>query len=131
MRKPSTIVTYDPDDPYAIRRKGLTNWERLRTMDDSEIDFSDIPPLGEDFFKNAIVVMPRVKRMVSIRLDGDVVDWYKGEGPGYQTRMNAVLKAFMKSSLAEEALRVKVPEKSAAKSTRSPKRKPKTTANGR
>jgi len=73
-------------------------------MDDSEIDSSDIPPLGEDFFKNAILVLPRVKRMVSIRLDGDVVDWYKGEGPGYQTRMNAVLKAYMLATLESQTL---------------------------
>jgi uncharacterized protein (DUF4415 family) len=131
VKKRSTIITYDPDDPKAIRRKSLTDWERLRTMDDSEIDFSDIPPLGDDFFKNAVIRMPRAKKMVSIRLDEEVINWYKQEGEGYQTRMNAVLKAFMKSSIAEGLLRVKAPEKSAAKSTRSPKQKPKVTATNR
>lgn len=100
MKKSNTTVTsVGPISSQAKSRRGVTDWERLRNMKDSEIDFSDIPEQGEDFFRNAIIRMPRVKKMVSIRLDGDVVDWYKGEGPGYQTRMNAVLKAYMLATL--------------------------------
>lgn len=76
------------------RRDG-TDWDWLDKATDADIDFSDIPPLDADFFRNAVLRPPRIKKMVSIRLDEDVVEWYKEQGPGYQTRINAVLKACM------------------------------------
>ena len=72
-----------------------TDWDRLDKMSDSDIDFSDIPELDADFFRNAKVRMPRAKRAVSIRLDQDVLAWFKKQGRGYQTRMNAVLRTYM------------------------------------
>lgn len=69
--------------------------EELENMPDEEIDCSDIPELGDDFFQNARIVMPAGKEKVSIRLDKDVLDWFRAQGDGYQTRMNAVLKAYM------------------------------------
>ena len=63
-------------------------------MRDEEIDFSDIPELGEDFFRNATLRLPRPKAQVCIRLDRDVLDWFKAQGRGYQTKINAILKAF-------------------------------------
>ena len=74
-----------------------TDWERLATMPDSEIDFSDSPELGDAFFDNATLKMPQPKEPISLRLDQDVVDWYRKQGPGYQTRMNAVLRMYMQS----------------------------------
>ena len=74
-----------------------TDWERLEKMSDADIDFSDIPELDADFFRNAKVRMPRTKRAVSIRLDQDVLAWFKEQGRGYQTRMNAVLRAYMQA----------------------------------
>ena len=64
-------------------------------MRDEDIDYSEIPPLGEDFFKNAMLWMPRPKATVTIRLDRDVLDWFKKQGRGYQTRMNTILRAYM------------------------------------
>jgi len=64
-------------------------------MTDSQIDDSEIPKLDEAFFKAAQVRMPKRKRAVSLRLDQEVVDWFKHEGRGYQTRINAVLKAYV------------------------------------
>ena len=74
-----------------------TDWERLEKMSDADIDFSDIPELDADFFRNAKVRMPRTKRAVSIRLDQDVLAWFQEQGRGYQTRMNAVLRAYMQA----------------------------------
>lgn len=71
-----------------------TDWNRLRAMKDEDIDTSDIPELDESFFKNARVVMPPEKKHVSIRLDADVLDWMKAQGKGYQSRINAVLRAY-------------------------------------
>lgn len=66
-------------------------------MKDSEIDYSDIPELDEEFFKNAKVVLPEPKTAVSIRLDKDVLAWFKKQGGGYQTKINAVLKTYVKA----------------------------------
>jgi uncharacterized protein (DUF4415 family) len=71
-----------------------TDWNRVDAMTDTDIDTSDIAPLGTDFFKNAAVVMPPAKKHVSIRLDADVLDWMKAQGKGYQSRINAVLRAY-------------------------------------
>lgn len=77
--------------------KSGTDWEWLHKATDADIDFSDIPPLGEDFFREARLRMPKPKKMVSIRLDEDVLAWFKRKGPGYQTRINAVLKTYISS----------------------------------
>ena len=72
--------------------------EELARVPDEDIDFSDIPELDEKFFENAQLLLPtRRKRMMTLRIDGDVVEWFKAHGPGYQSRMNAVLRAYMKS----------------------------------
>jgi len=63
-------------------------------MSDEDIDYSDIPELDDDFFKNAEVVMTPGKKPVTIRLDSDVLDWMKAQGKGYQSRINAVLRAY-------------------------------------
>ena len=74
-----------------------TDWERLEKMSDADIDFSDIPELDAEFFKTAKVRMPRAKKAVSIRLDPDVLTWFRKQGRGYQTRMNAVLRTYMQA----------------------------------
>ena len=66
-----------------------------RAEADQNIDYSDIPELDETFFKNAILVEPSPKEQVTMRIDADVLDWFKARGKGYQTRMNAVLKAYV------------------------------------
>jgi len=74
-----------------------TDFKRLARMKDSEIDYSDIPELDESFFRNAQVVLPEPKAAVSIRLDTDVLKWFKNQGRGYQTKINAVLKTYVKA----------------------------------
>ena len=66
-------------------------------MPDSDIDLSDIPKLGKGFFSHAQVRMPKRKKSVSLRLDPDVLEWFKHEGKGYQTRINAVLRAYVEA----------------------------------
>ena len=66
-------------------------------MRDSEIDYSDIPPLDKSFLKKATVPWPPVKKQVTIRLDADVLDWLKVHGRGYQTRINRILRVAMES----------------------------------
>jgi uncharacterized protein (DUF4415 family) len=78
-----------------------TDWERLGKTSDPDIDFSDIPELDADFFRTAQVRMPRAKKAVSVRLDRDVLAWFKNQGRGYQTRMNAVLRTYMQAHKPE------------------------------
>ena len=75
-------------------KESRTDWNRLKSIKDSEIDVSDIPKLDASFFKRAKLRMPRPKKAVSLRLDPDVVEWFKEQGEGYQTRINAVLRLF-------------------------------------
>ena len=56
---------------------------------------SDIRQLDASFFKNAKLRTPRNKKAVSLRLDPDVLEWFKEQGEGYQTRINAVLRLYM------------------------------------
>ncbi|WP_156381514.1 BrnA antitoxin family protein [Aurantimonas sp. Leaf443] len=57
------------------------------------------PSLGDEFWRDAQLVMPEAKTPISLRVDADVLDWFKAQGPGYQTRMNAVLKSYMAAQL--------------------------------
>lgn len=67
----------------------------LKAIKDSAIDTSDIPDLGVRFWKSAKVEVPRAKQAISIRLDPDVLAWFRAQGKGYQSIMNAVLKSFV------------------------------------
>lgn len=74
-----------------------TDWDKLRSLRDEDIDYSDIPPLDEAFFQEAALRLPRPKRHLSLRLDEDVYLFLKTEGRGYQTRINAVLRQYMEA----------------------------------
>ena len=84
--------------PATSRRSG-TNWKRVNALKDDRIDFSDTPELTPEMFARAVVrrglkPVPR-KEQLTIRVDSDVLEWYKRQGPGYQTRINALLRAYM------------------------------------
>lgn len=67
-------------------------------MSEAEVDATSPPELAdlpEDFWDEAIVVPPPLKEAISIRIDQDVLEWFRRRGPRYQTRMNAVLRSYM------------------------------------
>jgi len=67
----------------------------LAAMPDEDIDTSDIPELTEEFWKNAKVRYPSEgKERLTVRFDEDMVQWFRSQGRGYQTKMNAVLRSF-------------------------------------
>ena len=70
---------------------------RIDRMRDADIDYSDIPALDRTFLKKATMPWPPAKRQLTIRLDADVLDWLKGQGRGYQTRINRILRVVMES----------------------------------
>jgi uncharacterized protein (DUF4415 family) len=76
-------------------------------MKDQEIDFSDTPELTPEMFARAVVrrglkPLPR-KEQLTLRLDSDVLRWYKEQGRGYQTRINALLRAYMEEHRRKSA----------------------------
>jgi uncharacterized protein (DUF4415 family) len=76
--------------------------EHLDAMPDEQIDYTEIPPLDDEFFRTAELLMPRPKRAISLRLDADLLDWLRTQGPGYQSRINAVLRAYMEAKRRAE-----------------------------
>ncbi|HLA75503.1 MAG TPA: BrnA antitoxin family protein [Gammaproteobacteria bacterium] len=68
--------------------------EQLDSMKDVAIDYAEIPPTTREFWADATLIVPE-KMPVSVRLDRDVVEWFKKQGPRYQTRINAALRAFV------------------------------------
>ena len=66
-------------------------------MRDADADTSEIPPLDQSFFKTAKLRMPDKKQSITVRLDSDVLEWFRSHGKGYQTRINAVLRLYMES----------------------------------
>ena len=90
------------------RRKGKTDWARLDAMTDEEIDASIAnDPDWEEFkdidWSKAVLVIPPKKKAISIRVDEDVLDYFKKEGAGYQRRMNAVLRSYMQQKRKKRA----------------------------
>lgn len=83
----------------ARKLKGLTDWDRLRSMTDEELERTiaeDPESDASDFdWDNAVMVPPLSKKAVSIRLDQDVLDFFKAAGRGYQTRINTILRSYM------------------------------------
>ncbi len=87
----------------AMKMKGKTDWARVDALTDEDIeravaDDPDAPPFWtEEEWKNARIVFPEGKAPVTLRLDKDVIAWFKSHGRGYQTRINAVLRAFVEA----------------------------------
>jgi uncharacterized protein (DUF4415 family) len=83
----------------ATSKKSQTDWKRVGALKDDKIDFSDTPELTPEMFARAVVrrgLKPVVrKEQLTIRIDSDVLEWYREQGPGYQTRINALLRAYM------------------------------------
>lgn len=94
----SSVRTYKLSQ--LLRMKGQTDGERLRTMTDEEIEKSiandpDWAEFKDIDWSKAELVVPANKIAISIRLDADLVDFFKQDGAGYQRRMNAVLRSYM------------------------------------
>jgi uncharacterized protein (DUF4415 family) len=88
------------------RRKSETDWARLDALTDAEIDASiaNDPDWSDDWnWGEAVLVIPPKKKAISIRVDEDVLDYFKKEGAGYQRRINAVLRSYMQQKRKKRA----------------------------
>ena len=81
----------------ALLRRGesRTDWNRLRREEAAGIEPEADPDEGEFDDSTARFVEPRRKQAISVRLDPDILEFFKADGPGYQTRMNAALRLYM------------------------------------
>jgi uncharacterized protein (DUF4415 family) len=102
--------TRDKDITWVSRDaplRGKTDWAAVDALTDEEIDEAirkdpDAVPLDFDW-SEAVLVIPSKKKAISIRLDEDVLDFFKQEGAGYQRRMNAVLRSYMQQRRKKRA----------------------------
>jgi uncharacterized protein (DUF4415 family) len=102
VEKGRIITSYSAADLEARRARGESKSDlaRVHAKTEAELeqdiatdpDFRDVP---EDWHAAAEAIMPATKRLLSLRLDADVIDWFREQGPGYQTRINAVLRSFV------------------------------------
>ena len=93
MKEKNTIVV-----SRGAPSKGKTNWAKLRKLTDAKINASiaNDPDWSDDFdWSEAALVIPPKKKAISIRVDEDVLDYFKHGGAGYQRRMNAVLRSYV------------------------------------
>lgn len=79
-----------------MKNSSKTDWKRLKNAKDKDIDTSDIPELDDEFFRKAELRLPS-KQSVTIRLDADVLEWFKAQGQGYQSRINQLLRLYMEA----------------------------------
>jgi uncharacterized protein (DUF4415 family) len=84
-----------------ISSNSQTDWQRLDAMNDEDIDLSDCPEITPEMFAKAVVRrgLPSTKNkaQVTLRIDNDVLEWFKSQGRGYQTQINQLLRAYMEA----------------------------------
>jgi uncharacterized protein (DUF4415 family) len=83
----------------SILKTSLTDWERIDAMTDDQIDYSDSPKVSRELFSTGRLKPSKrsaeVKEAISIRLDKDVLEWFRARGRGYQSEVNALLRVYM------------------------------------
>lgn len=86
-------------------RKSRSDWSRVRSLKDKDIVVDrDAPEWTPEMFARAVVKKglktPASKSLLSLRVDSEVLSWFRSQGPGYQSRMNALLRAYMEAHKA-------------------------------
>lgn len=97
---------FDPHAKRTLTKEQIAELQELELMKDEDIDYSDIPPLDENFWRNAKPInRPKlVKKHISARIDPDIIEWLKIKGKengiGYQTLLNNIARKAMMEDLA-------------------------------
>jgi uncharacterized protein (DUF4415 family) len=102
MVKENNIVRYSAEQIAAkiARGEDRTDWEKVSRTSSAEVEAQaaeDGDLLPEFWQQSAIMGLPPRKEPVNLRIDADVLDWFRQSGKGYQTRINNVLRAFVTS----------------------------------
>ncbi len=98
--------SFDPANPPPLTDQQRQELRRLDDLKDEDIDFSDIPPLTEKFWANAVrgKFYRPVKEQLTLRLDADIIHWFKSQaegGKGYQTAINAALRKVVEEEMRQ------------------------------
>lgn len=80
-----------------------TNWAALESMSEEDIDYSDIPPLTDDFFDRATLRIPANQAQNMVQLDPDVKQWFEAQGEHYKTLINNVLRQYIESNKTQHS----------------------------
>ena len=105
MEKLENTVSYTAEeiDAAIARGEDRTDWEYVKSLTPEQVEASiDFEDEGTFDWSTARVGFPSPKQQLTVRLDGDVVSYFKAQGPGYQTRMNAVLRAYVEAMTSEK-----------------------------
>lgn len=87
-----------------------TDWQKLEAMTDEEIDYSDIPPLDDDFFARATLRLPdQPKVIVTMQVDPDVFAWFDAQEDGWERRMQAALRIYVEAHKDQQPVHVAKP----------------------
>lgn len=81
-----------------LRNTSRTNWTALESMSDDDIDYSDIPPLTDDFFEKAVLRFPSAQGKNLVQLDPDVIAWFQAQNGEYKTLINSVLRRHIENA---------------------------------
>jgi uncharacterized protein (DUF4415 family) len=108
MRKKESIVRASAEQIQAMRGRGevRSDWRAAEQMPQVEVERladEDEGPLPADWENTLELGIPEPAQAVHIRFDAEVLRWFKARGPGYQTRINAVLRAFVQARKRAEA----------------------------
>ena len=79
---------------HGTGKPSLTNWDAVDKLRDADLVDESLPELDETFWQEAVFV-PGPKQQITLRIDADVVEYFRSQGPGYQRRMNAVLRRYV------------------------------------
>ena len=104
MSRKSVKYELELDHLPPLTQQQKVELEALKAAPDGDIDYSDIPLLTDDFWKNAVrnPFYRPTKSSTTVRLDADVLLWLKSKGKGYQTRINAILREAMLKELKKD-----------------------------
>jgi len=95
----SKIVRFTTEELKEMARRGKTktDWKRVKATKEKDIIVGqDSPEITAEMWRNAVVSDRRPpKKNITLRIDAEIIDWFKARGKGYQTRMNAVLRVFI------------------------------------
>lgn len=100
MQNDERIVRYSSEELARMRQSGAdqTDWARVDALTEAELEASiDREEEGDIDWSTVQIGIPGPKQQLTVRFDVDVIEWFKAQGPGYQTRMNAVLKSFVEA----------------------------------
>ena len=101
MKESNTVKrTIDPSKPPRVSAEQEARLRAVAALPDEQIDYSDAPPQPDAVWMHAAAALPQKKQQITLRLDAEVLDFFKHTGHRYQSRINAVLRSYVQAHKA-------------------------------